>query len=169
LEENDLTRWSDLGLTAWETRSIKPVAVRPRDGGIALDMFRHTVLRSPSLKTNVSLFDERQQLIEYLLRDDSGIGLASYLPDRPGIKVMLLSRTSGGQVFSPTPRNIHAGDYPLSLPFYVVFESEERARLAPVLRVLLGEQTAQAITAGGLVPVPENVRQQALLDVDLGI
>ena len=85
--------------------------------------------------------------------------------DAAGVHLLLVSRRDNEAAFSPTPENIHAGDYPLRLPFCIVFRPEKTAVLLPMLRFLLGDEVAANLAAAEFVPVPANARKQVLRDL----
>ncbi len=68
--------------------------------------------------------------------------------------------------YLPTPANIYNHDYPLSVPFYVVYPTENRAKILPVLRTIFSKEFADTIQAQNLMPLPENIRENVKKSVD---
>ena len=99
--------------------------------------------------------------------NDGALGILPNLPaDNPELKVLLLTRDTGGVAFGPTPENVHTGDYPVRLPLYLVFQRAEAPNLSRVLKFLLSEDTAEALKVDGIVPLPRSVRNQEVFDLE---
>jgi len=129
---------------------------------LALDLFRFTVLRVPQLKTTMGIHPNLDELVRRVRVDDTTIALFPCLPtDTAGLHVLLVARDDKDVAFGPTPENIHTGDYPIRLPFYIVFKPERAAELVGVVNTLLDEPVAVELTKLGYVPVPANFRREA--------
>lgn len=160
-------RWADLGFTgAWSARGILPHAlVAPRS--LSLDLFRHTVLRTTELRSSLVTHAGWPQFAAQFSADEGAIALLSGAPPADA-KMSLVSLAGAGQAtaIAPTPESIHAGTYPLRLPFVLVFKSARRAEVFEALRFLLSEEIADALTAGELVAVPREARNAALFELE---
>ena len=150
---------------SWAGKTVALHAVA-NPTSLALDLFRYTALRAPQLKAAVTLHASAATALARLRWDETSLAL---LPGRPaeaaGIHLLLVSRREDDVAFGPTPENIHAGDYPLRLPFSVAFRPERTAELLPVLRFLFGDTVAAGLATADFVPVPENARRQALREL----
>lgn len=167
-EAANITRWGQLGLTGeWSGRSIALVALGPTQPNLALDMFRHTVLRSPTLRRTIAYVDSTERLIQQLAQDTTTIGLLPTVPAlQDGLKLLSLSNAEMGVAHQPTPENIASGDYPLRLPIYLAF-SEIRAReIVDILRFVVSDEAAEAIRNSGLVPLPAGQRQRMAFEIE---
>jgi len=150
---------------SWAAKTVGLHAVA-NPTSLALDLFRYTALRAPALKAEVTLHATAAAALARVRGDETSLAL---LPGRPaetvGIHLLLVNRREDDVAFGPTPENIHAGDYPLRLPFSVAFRPERTAELLPALRFLFGDPVAAALAAADFVPVPEHARQQTLREL----
>lgn len=160
-ESTSIRQWGGLGAKGvWAEKSVSLNIVADPDS-LALDLFRHTVLNTPQLKSTILEQESVDELVRKVRTDDTCIGL---FPRRPaetgGLQVLLIARDEKDVPFGPSAENIHAGDYALRLPFYVAFSPVRAAELAPVVALLLGDDTAAALEKGGYVAVPANARAE---------
>lgn len=81
-------------------------------------------------------------------------------------KIVAVAMADGEPAFTPTPDNIHAGDYPLRLPFRAVFRRESARELRPILRFLLGDELAAVFSRAGMVPLAPPARHHQRLAVE---
>ena len=158
--------WGDLGAEGvWKEKSVTLGAEESSDT-LGLDLFRFTVLREPQLKSTITFYRSLDELVRRLCSDDTSIGLFCHVPaDTMGMRLLLVSRDEKDVAFSPTPENIHTGDYPLRLPFFVVFKPQRAAELSTVVATLLSEEVAAELIKQGYVAVPSNVRREALREL----
>ncbi len=162
-EPLNLRRWGDLGAQgAWAEKRISLNCVDD-PASVGIDIFRHAALSKPQLRTTIVEQADPDELVHKLRVDDNCIGLfLRPLPPDAGVNVLLVARTADAKdvPFGPTPENVHTGDYPLRLPFYVAFDRTRIAELRPVLAQLYGDEAAQVLEQAGFVPVPANARTE---------
>lgn len=163
-EEFNFNTWGELGLSGWGTRNIKPLA-GPSEGSISLELFRHSVFSGGAMKTGVDVV-RPNEIEEALAGNISTIGILSALPKNRKLKVLMISEGPGSPAFGPTAENIHLGDYPIRLSFYIAFNSRDEKKVKPVLRALLSEDIAKALNSNDLFALPDIVRSQLLIDLD---
>ncbi len=160
-------RWGDLGLTGeWAGSPITPLA--PAAGlGLTSEYFRHAVLGDGALKSQGGRYASVADLLQRLAGDSRAIALAASLPTgATGLKLLSVAPRSGDPAFSPTPENLHSGDYPLRLPLRIVFRHEATAKLLPLLRWLLSDTAAATLERAELVSVPASLRHQQVLALE---
>ncbi len=166
-EVSSFTRWGDLGLAGeLRPRSIDLHSIAA-GSSIAVDLFRHQVLRTPRLRASVTYHRTSNEVIGALAESTATIGLLPQAPP-PGrpVRVLALAREDGGIAFGPSRENVHTGDYPIRLPVYLVFSPENREALRDLLLYLTRERVAEAIEASGLVPLPASARNRQRLDFE---
>ncbi|WP_269539328.1 PstS family phosphate ABC transporter substrate-binding protein [Cerasicoccus fimbriatus] len=165
--QEKFNRWGELNLQGpIAQRSILPLAL-DNDGTIVLELFKFEVLNSGSLKANVNRVNNNLQLMEMIASDSGSIGISNQV--LLGEKVRALSVSGDDEfAFGPTPENVHYGEYPLRLSYYLVFPINKQAELKPLLRSLLGDDLAERLDDEGFVPLPENVRKRMLVELDKG-
>ncbi|MGE9296963.1 MAG: PstS family phosphate ABC transporter substrate-binding protein [Puniceicoccales bacterium] len=167
--EYNLTRWGELGVQGpMSSRSIKAVCLENGES-VVTEMFKYTALDSGSLKPTVSLIADNLQVNDIASSDTGAIAITNKVLLKEKLRPLLVS---GGKeesyAFGPTPENIHYGDYPLRLSFYLIYQREKQDELLPLIRSLLGSEQAEALTKAGFVPVPENIRKRTLVELDKG-
>ncbi len=165
-EEFNYTSWGDLGLSGWGNRSIKALAGQT-DESISLELFKFSVLRGGQMKTTVA--EVKDSEVEDLLTSDAAsIAILPRLPKSPKVKALMISTEADGPAFGPTDDNVHYGDYPIRLAFYVVYNGRDEARVKEVLRVLMSDEVADALRENYLFALPDTVRRKLTIDLDLG-
>jgi ABC-type phosphate transport system substrate-binding protein len=166
-EELNLNTWGDLGLSGWGSRNIKAFA-GTSDESIALELFKHITLKGGVMKPNVSIVKDTE--VEDVLRSDAAsIAIISRIPENRNIKVLMVSSDSDpyAPAFGPTDDNVHYGDYPIRLAFYIVYNLRDDAKLRSTVRELLNDGVATSLRSNDLIPLPETVRGEFLIDLDL--
>jgi ABC-type phosphate transport system substrate-binding protein len=164
-EELNYTSWGDLGLSGWGNRSIKPIA-GVIDESISLELFKFSVLRGGQMKTTVA--EVKDSEVEGLLVSDAAsIAILPRLPKSKKVKALMVSNAEDGPAFGPTEDNVHYGDYPIRLAFYVVYNQRDEARAKVVLRVLMGNEIADSLRTNNLFALPDTVRRKLTIDLDL--
>lgn len=165
-EEFNFNNWGELGLSGWASRNIKPLA-GPAEGSISLELFRHSVFSGGPMKPSVAVLRDTE--IEGALNGSIvGIGILSSLPKSEDLKVLMIS--DGGSpnspAYGPTAENIHLGDYPIRLAFYIAYSPRDEEKVKPVLRALLEEDIAEVLNKNHLFALPATVRTQLLVDLN---
>ncbi|WP_309384864.1 PstS family phosphate ABC transporter substrate-binding protein [Cerasicoccus frondis] len=160
-------RWGELNLQGpMAQRSILPLALY-NDGTVVLELFKYEVLDSGSLKPNVNRVNSNLQLMEMIASDSGAIGISNQVLLKEKVRPLAVSGDDEF-AFGPTPENVHYGEYPLRLSYYIVFPREKQTELKPLIRALLGEDMAERLEHEGFVPLPENVRKRMLVELDKG-
>ena len=166
--DSTIKRWGDLSVTGeWANRSILPNITGP-GGGLSFDLFRYTVLRSPSLKPLVARQDSTDATLQRILGDEGGIAVMAMLPEKQiRLKALAVARKTNDVAFGPTSENIQSGDYPIRLPVYLVFKKSSAKHIQLVLRYLLSEEAVSLWKKAGLVPLPIQARNQQIFDLEV--
>ncbi len=166
-EVTNIKRWSELGVTgSWGVRGITAVAVSRR-GGLAVDLFRYEVLKTPDLKSTVVQFKDVAGATGRIGGEEGGIALLPYPPEEGGpLKVLLVAKGERDVAYGPTSENLHTGDYPLRLPVRLVFRKSDAKRLNFLIRHLLADETAPALVKAGVVPLPVQARNQLVFELE---
>ena len=166
-EELNYKSWGDLGLSGWGNRTIKPL-VGQTDASISLELFKHSVLKGGQMKTTVAEVKD-SEVEGFLVSDAASIALLSRLPANKKVKALMVSRGGADSTgFGPTEDNVHYGDYPIRLAFYIAYHERDDARMVEVLRALLGDDVAASLRENNLFALPDTVRRKLTIDLDLG-
>lgn len=164
-EEFNFNSWGDLGLSGWGNRNIKPLS-GTAEGSIALELFKYSVFKRGTMKSGVAMVNSSE--VERLLNADAAsIGILSKMPDNQDLKVLMVSPDANSPAFGPTSENVHFGDYPIRLSFYIVYKQRDQKRLEPIIGQLLGDEIALELKNNHLVALPETVRRKLLIDLNL--
>ncbi|MFA6960123.1 MAG: substrate-binding domain-containing protein [Opitutaceae bacterium] len=166
--QSGLKRWNDLGVVGeWAQRNILP-NIPGTGGGLTYDLFRYSVLTTPTLKPTVSVQATLSDSLTRIRGDEGGIAILPLLPtNQSRLKTLLVARRAEDVAFGPTPENIHSGDYPIRLPVYLVFRKDAAKRLQPTLRYLLSEDALPLWEGAQLVPLPIQARNQEIFDLEV--
>lgn len=161
-EATNITRWGQVGLSGeWSNRSIAATTVPVADHTLALDLFRHAVLHSPTFRSSLSEADGIDTIRRRFQQDDNGIALLHRVPDNlNGMKTLSLARGDADLAYEPSAVAVANDDYPLRLPLYLIFREEDAGDFKELLRYVLSDEAAESMEADGLMPLPEDDRRQ---------
>jgi phosphate transport system substrate-binding protein len=165
-EELNYNSWGDLGLSGWGSRTIKLLA-GPTEASISLELFKYSVLKAGPIKTSVVVVKD-SEVENLLVSDPASIAILSRLPVHKNVKALMVSVVADSPAFGPTEDNVHYGDYPIRLAFYIAYYKRDYAKLKEVLRVLVGEEIAEKLRENDLFALPDTVRRKLTIDLDLG-
>jgi ABC-type phosphate transport system substrate-binding protein len=166
-EEFNLNTWGELGLSGWGSRNIKP-KTGTSEQSIALELFKYSVFKGGSIKPSVAMA-KADEIEDIVGSDAASIAILSRMPTKGNVKVLMVSDGSDpdAPAFNPSDDNVHYGDYPIRLAFYIVYNNRAEARLRGVIRALLDDEVAASLRANHLLALPDTVRRKLLIDLDL--
>ena len=164
-EELSLSKWSEIGLSGWGNRGIKPI-VGQLGGSISLELFKHVALEDGKIRSTVSLLKNNAAL-SIISNDVAAIAILPTNPQDRYIKVLSVAKEQNSPAFEPSDDNIHYGDYPFRLSFYIVLQKSEVPNLAHLVEALLSDSVANVLSDSHFIPIPYNVRQQLQMDLTL--
>ncbi len=165
--ETYYTRWGDLGQSGgMATRSIQPVVLVEPDS-VVVELFKSVALNRSPLKQNIRYIEDYVSNSEVVGGDSGAIAIFTYMPKDSGLKALSVSGKEG-IAYDPARENVYFRDYPLSLPFYIVYRNENFREVRGIVRFLLGDEVVQALEEHHFMPLPENPRKRAILDLDIG-
>ncbi|MEY2882188.1 MAG: hypothetical protein RLZZ15_4568 [Verrucomicrobiota bacterium] len=156
-----ITRWGDFGLKGeWAANVVSPQV--PAVGtSLITEYFRHRVLKDRAFKSNLGRYGTPEELSIRLAGASRAIAIATAVPPTAlRVKILPVAVRVGEPAFLPTPENLVSGDYPLRLPVRVLFRADAPPSVTALVRFLLGEETARALAAAELVPLPPAARRQ---------
>ena len=163
---DSLNHWDSFGLRGvWRSRMIS-AHILDIPGAFTPALFRRYCLEGVSLKKRVQSWQETAALLKYVANNPTAIAVLPALPDlpeQPKIRVLAIVDTSKQLPFTPKPNNIYTGDYPLRLPFFILYNRERSATLKPYLKRLLADDVAERLATHYFVPLPEMLRYDLTL------
>ena len=162
-----IEKWQSFGFNKnISLRNIFPLAVTPKEN-ITLELLKNKVLSGEVVSRNVDIKFDSKKIIDSVSNTVNSIAIVSMPPNRISVKALGVSGSSV-QFFKPTPENVHNGDYPMALHFYLVYDKANTKKLKPVLDVLLSDSVAEKLENGLLMPAPKNFRKSYTLGLDIG-
>lgn len=161
----NLLSWRDFGMTSFSTSSIKAYAVK-EDAGIASDLFRYAVLREKSFSSSV-ISDVEDNVQRMIVQDKAAIGVFPSNPENVNLKVLFVAEDEEAIAYGPSIDNIYYSDYPIRLPFYILYNIADTKDLYPLINVLLSDQVADIIGKNDFFPIPKVIREKLIIDLQM--
>ncbi len=160
-------RWRDLGIAGEAGDTVVSAQAPEAGAGLALDLFRHAVLRGGALRKSVERFQLPEEAGRALAGADSGVVLAGGPPpERSGIRVLPVIATKGGRAIAPAAEAVRSGEYALQVPLELVIRADAPAEVRRLLRFVYSDEAAVVLAAAEFLPLAaeERRRQAATLD-----
>ena len=155
-----LSRWGDFGLAGDFAASSIAVHAPAVGQGIAVEFFRQAVLKDRAFTSAVMRYATAAEMVGHLSGERRGLAVAPVRPpNAPGVKIVRVAVRANEPAYSPTPENLHSGDYPLALPLRLVFRREAARTLQPLLRFLFSDEFAAALEQVQVVPLAPAARE----------
>ncbi len=165
----EVPQWGDVGLSGtWAGRRIN-LHIIDSSVSIAHELFRHMVLRDRSFRSTVSHWNDPDQMLGALVEDIGALAVTRSPEPHPRTKVVPVSANDQDFAFGPTMENIYFADYPMRLPFHIVYRMDRAGFLLPLIKYLLSEEMAANFIAANMVPLPEQLRMQMSAELDLSL
>jgi phosphate transport system substrate-binding protein len=149
---------------AWASRKINLLTLRERHG-VALEIFLAMVLQGRPIKGSLVFHADMPGLMRAVAEEPGSLAILPGSRTTSGVRLLPVAREAGAQAYSPTVENVMFGDYPLRLPFYIVWRAAAPPpQLGALLRYLYGNDSTARLIAAGLQPVSDSERQSYLLE-----
>lgn len=162
---SNLLTWRDFGMSSFSTSSIKAYAVK-EDHGISSDLFRHGVLGEKVFNPSVTV-DIQENVQRLITQDKAAIGVFPDIPQNPNLKVLFVAQDAESIAYGPSADNIYYSDYPIRLPFYIVYNERDSERLYPVIKTLLSDSIADSLANDDFFSLPKIIREKLIIDLQL--
>ena len=162
--ERKISLWGELELQGtWRARAIEPMLAK-RFTSFSREILAHHALKNDRLQSRVKIHTDEKALAIAFQKNPGAIGVfASLHADSLGKPISIALKE--GEAFGATPENLYFGDYPLQMPFVLLYPERRAKELLPVFRLFYSAEVAQAIFQAGLAPVPDNFRNAELKKV----
>ncbi len=158
---NTDSRWGDLGLDGPIGSSAIALQVPAVGLGIGVEFFRQIVLGNRPFQTTVARYATPAELVLRFAGDHRAMALAPVRPPNGvDLKIVPVAASAKEPAFSPTPENLHSGDYPLALPLRIVFRRDMTQTLRPLLRFLFSDELVLILEQAQLIPLAPAARRQ---------
>ena len=158
-----LKNWRDLDISGFAISSIAPF-VPIEENGITSELFRHTVLSSYDYTASVRAFD-LDLLKGTIANSNNAIGILPKDPEISDIKVLFVSKNKDSIAYGPTSENIYFGDYPIQLPFYILYNLNDSKRLLPMISYFLEDEIEEVLKKNSFYTVPKVFREKFSVDM----
>ena len=161
--------WQQLGVTDANLRDIMAISTAYSDN-MVIEVFKHMALDGTNLGTWVDMMSSGSDAINSIRTNNSAIAIVGKVKDGDGVKVLPVSKTSANKKaysFRPDSESVSSGDYPITLPFYVVFKPENLNKVKAFVKVLLDDRIAKCIEDKQFYAAPENSRKKSIFELDL--
>ena len=161
----NLLSWRDFGMASFSTSSIKAYAVK-EDAGISSDLFRYSVLSEKSFSSSVSLGSE-DEVQRMIVQDKAAIGVFPAKPKNANLKVVFVAQDKESIAYGPSANNVYYSDYPIRLPFYIVYNIADSKQLYPLINILLSDSVCDIIEENDFYPIPKVIREKLIIDLQM--
>lgn len=118
------------------------------------------------MKPKVAMVKDTE-IEELIATDAASIGVLSDIPTNKRVKSIMVAKDSDSPAFGPSEENVHYGDYPIRLAFYIAFNKRDAEKLQPILRVLFDDDVAKSLSENNLIALPNTIRRKFTIDLDL--
>lgn len=165
---NPIDQWGQLKLkNAWESFYIS-AHIANKEAHPLSTLFKHTCLETSSLKPSIQQWDNVSKLRLHLSNNTLGIAALPYFErlSEEKLKPLPIVLSENNIPVSPNRENIHNGQYPYRIAFYMVFQREKQEKVLPYCKALLNENIHQQLLDHALTPLPEKVRKKEILRLD---
>lgn len=166
-ESEVISNWGGTGvLGPWQSRTVSP-HILDESAGITHDLFNAVVSGGRPLRSGVHEWETLDLLRNAFSKEESAIAVIPGAELPSGARALLIGKSREDYSYAPASDSVYYGDYPLRLPYYIVFQKAEQARLKDVIRELLTDDTAKSIVEARLIPAPASERREQSLLIGL--
>ncbi len=164
--------WQQLGVKNIGLRNIVPITTSLSDN-VVVELFKYTAMNGTNIGQWVHVAENKPSIYNMIKGNNSAIGVIGKLD--PGnnnlIKIVSVAKpneeTNKSYAFKPDRENIFNGDYPLTLPFYLVFKKENIDKIRPIAKILLGDAIADKIDKSDFFSAPSSSRKKSIFNLDI--
>ena len=161
--------WRQIGVSDVSLRDIMAISTSFSDN-MVIELFKNSALDGSNLGTWVNMIPKKQDILNTIKTNNSAIAVVAKASTGDMMKVLPVSKSSGGSksyAYKPDVESVSSGDYPMTLPFYIVFKPENQAKVKPLVKILLGEKIAKCLDDSDFYSAPENSRKKSIFELDL--
>lgn len=160
--------WSSLGVNDASLRNIMPLSTSFSDG-LVVELFKAEAINGTNIGSWVNIMKKPQDVISTVKTNNSAIGVVGKVGKVDMIKVMPVVKVGKEKsyAYSPDQTSIYNGDYPLVLPFYVVFKKTNAKKVKSLVRVLLDDKIANTLDSTDFFSASKESRKKSIFELDL--
>jgi len=170
--KNRAETWQQLGVKNIGLRNIAPITTNLSDN-VVVELFKYTSLNATNIGQWVHIAENKAAIYNMIKSNNSAIAIIGKLDGDNGnlIKVVSVAKpeddTSKAYAFKPDRENIFNGDYPMTLPFYIVFKKENLKKVKVLARFLLEDDIANKIDKTDFFSAPSSSRKKSIFNLDI--
>lgn len=161
--------WEQINVKNIGMRNIMP-AVSNNVNNVSLELFKYEAMDGTNIASWVENLPTYQDLINTIKSNNSAIAIISKAPNSKGMKILAISKPAKDgteYAFRPDVNSIFNGDYPMAMPFYIVFDKKNISKIKPLAKLLLENSIAEAIDKSDFLSAPENSRKKSVFELDI--
>lgn len=163
--DQDIKTWGDLGVTGeLATQSIQLFGRNSVSG--TYGYFKEYALCKGDFKNSVNEQPGSASVVQGVTKSINGIGYSGEGYRTSGVRMLPLSRKTGGELVEVNAENALSGKYPLSRYLYVYVNKHPNEPLAPLegefLRMVLSQTGQTIVVKDGYIPLPAKIVDKAL-------
>lgn len=163
--DQDIKTWGDLGVTGeLATQSIQLFGRNSVSG--TYGYFKEYALCKGDFKNSVNEQPGSASVVQGVTKSINGIGYSGEGYRTSGVRMLPLSRKTGGDLVEVNAENALSGKYPLSRYLYVYVNKHPNEPLAPLegefLRMVLSQTGQTIVVKDGYIPLPAKIVDKAL-------
>jgi len=163
--ENDISKWGDLGMTGnWKNQDIQIYGRNSVSG--TYGYFKKKGLCKGDFKNTVNEQPGSASVVQSVSASINGIGYSGIGYKTSGVKAVPLTKKAGKPFIEATADNAISGAYPLSRFLYVYVNKHPNKPLAPVdrefIKMVLSKTGQEVVIKDGYIPLPAKVVDKVL-------
>jgi len=163
--DQDIKTWGDLGVTGeLASQSIQLFGRNSVSG--TYGYFKEYALCKGDFKNSVNEQPGSASVVQGVTKSINGIGYSGEGYRTSGVRMLPLSRKTGGDLVEVNAENSLSGKYPLSRYLYVYVNKHPNEPLAPLegefLRMVLSQTGQTIVVKDGYIPLPAKIVDKAL-------
>ena len=165
----DITRWDELGLSAeWAGQKINLYGRNLLSG--TRSFFAENALCKGDYKRSLQMKSTSTEVVSAVSAQLHAIGYSGVSYQRPGVRVLPLSRKAGEPFVEATPENAYSGRYPLTR-FLYLYVNKAPQRPLPALehefvRFVLSAQGQAIVENDGFIPLSAELMKAELAKLE---
>ena len=124
------------------------------------------MLSEKSFSSSVSLGSE-DEVQRMIVQDKAAIGVFPTNPKNANLKVLFVAQDKESIAYGPSTDNVYYSDYPIRLPFYIVYNIADSKQLHPLINILLSDSVSDIIGENDFYPIPKVIREKLIIDLQM--
>lgn len=161
-----VNNWGKIGVEgSLAKKGVRAVMMDERSS-LVKELFRWRALKGGEFNVEIE-FEKNQGKLADILKDrEESIVLMNSIPKEGHVLSVLDTERGDEFSFSPTQENVYYGDYPLRVPYYVVYPKGKQDKVEKFVSFLYGKRVQEDLQNGHLYVVPEKVRKRFVEELD---